>query len=185
MNQGLLAAALQYHAKGRRVLPVRQNKKPDCEQWGQWIKKPPQEQTEEQVRQLFSNGAYGLAVIQYPGSPNVTVDFDGEHADTAWNKTRITLTTTAKTRTPRNGWHWIYRTPDDTSLLDRVKRRVRLAVADCDCKDAEGNSKPRSVDLLLNGYSIEPPTPGYREDPEHPLESAAEIQLEVLELALR
>ena len=185
MNDVLLDAALQHHEAGRRVLPVKANKKPHCERWGQWIEKPPQEQTEGEVYQLFGNGAHGLAVIQYPGSPNVTVDFDGEHADEAWNKTGITLTRTAKTRTPRNGWHWIYRTPDDTSLLDRVKRRVRLAVADCYCKDAEGSSKPCGVDLLLNGYSIEPPTPGYREDPEHPLESAAEIQREVLELALR
>ncbi len=31
------------------------------------------------------------------------------------------------------------------------------------------------VDLLLNGYSIEAPTPGYREDPDFPLECAVEI----------
>ena len=75
--------------------------------------------------------------------------------------------------------------PRTQSLLDRVKRRVRLAVADCGCKDAVGNPKPCGVDLLINGYSIEPPTPGYRADPDFPLEDAVEIQREVLELALR
>jgi Primase C terminal 1 (PriCT-1) len=50
--------------------------------------------------------------------------------------------------------------------------------ADCDC------AKSCGVDLLLNGYSIEAPTPGYKEDADYPIECAVEIQSEVLELAL-
>jgi hypothetical protein len=49
----------------------------------------------------------------------------------------------------------------------------------CGCKKACG------VDRLVNGYFIVPPTPGYREDPDHPLEPGgiASIPQEVLTLA--
>ena len=126
MNNVLLEAALEHHFAGSRVLPVRPNKKPHCGRSRQWIEKPPQEQTEEQVRQLFSNGAYGLAVIQDPGSPYATIDPDGIHAEAARGKTGIVLVRTAKSYTP-HGEHWIYRTPTDTKFT----RPSKAACSSC------------------------------------------------------
>lgn len=179
----LLRAALQHHEAGRCVLSVRENKEPHCGKgWNRWFK---ESQSEDEVRGLFSNGAHGLAIIQYPASPIITLDDDGIHAQDAWRKTGIELIPTAKSYTKNNGIHRVYRIPADTTLLDRLKRKVRLVKADCNCVDKDGKLKQCGVDLLLRGYSIEPPTPGYREDPDFPLEDAVEIQREVLELALR
>jgi hypothetical protein len=65
-----------------------------------------------------------------------------------------------------------------------MRRSIRLVEAPCDCKDDRG-PKPCGVDLLVNGYVIAPPTPGYREDPDRPLESAAEMPQAGLELAIQ
>lgn len=48
-----------------------------------------------------------------------------------------------------------------------------------------GCRKPCGVDLLLNGYFVVPPTPGYREDPDHPFEpgNVATIPQAILDLA--
>ena len=51
-------------------------------------------------------------------------------------------------------------------------------------RDSKHRPKPCGVDFLVNGYVVLPPTPGYREDPEHPLESAAVLPQEVIDLAI-
>jgi hypothetical protein len=73
--------------------------------------------------------------------------------------------------------------PDDAPK--GLKRGIRLVEAPCDCKDNAGHPKPCGVDFLVNGYVVLPPTPGYREDPDRPLESAALLPQAVLELAIQ
>lgn len=178
----LLEAALAHFEAGRRVLPTRQNKNPHCGKgWDRWFKEP---QTEMEVRQLFSNGAYGLGILLYPASPYLVLDFDGKHAEQAWRTTGIELTETARSHTRSGGIHLTYKTPLDTAELGTLKHDIRLVKADCDCKGTEGKRKPCGVDLLLRGYSIEAPTPGYSEDADFTIEDAVTIQNEIIQLAL-
>ncbi|MGH7409166.1 MAG: primase C-terminal domain-containing protein, partial [Candidatus Methylomirabilales bacterium] len=117
----------------------------------------------------------------------MVLDFDGPHAEKTWaEKTGIGLSATATNRTRSGGVHRIYRIPADTPRPDRntiergPRRKVRLAVdPECGCK------KPCGVDLLLNGYFLVPPSPGYTEDPDAPCEPGgiATISLAVLALA--
>ena len=101
----------------------------------------------------------------------------------AWQATGIELPETAR-NISRSGYdHLFFRMPANTPA--GLKRAIRLVEAPCDCKDAAGESKPCGVDFLVNGYVILPPTPGYREDPDHPLESAALMPQAVLELAIK
>ena len=66
--------------------------------------------------------------------------------------------------------------------LPPLKRKVRLAEIKCDCKDDKGKPHYCGVDLLINGIAVIPPTPGYREDPDWPLESAVPMPPEILAL---
>ncbi|MBI3988180.1 MAG: bifunctional DNA primase/polymerase [candidate division NC10 bacterium] len=174
--------ALEYYARGWPVIPVDADKRPLCE-WGRWRF---QGQTEAEVLDLFSRPAHGMALLTWPASELVVLDFDGCHAHEVWQTTGIILPSTAQTRTRSGGTHLIFRFPDGTpqpgqAAVDQTfQRKVRLAV-DRNC----GCAKPCGVDLLLNGYFIVPPTPGYREDPDHPLEPGrlATIPPEVLSLA--
>jgi hypothetical protein len=184
MTPSLLDAALSYHALGRPVIPVQADKRPACEAWGRWRYEA---QTESEVQELFSRPVHGLALLTWPGSDLMVLDFDGPHAEQTWKeKTGIPLPDTATNRT-RSGWvHRIYLTPKDTPRPDRntieqgPRRKIRLAVnPECGCE------KPCGVDLLLNGYFLVPPSPGYAEDPDAPCEpgSIATIPQAVLTLA--
>ena len=176
----VLTAALAHHEFGHRIIPTRENKAPGCgEGWNRWFV---EEQTEVQVKELFFNGAYGLGLLLYPASPFIILDFDGPHAHDAWNTTGIDLDGAARVITRSGGHHFIFRTPDETIELDKLKRAIRLLKAACDCKK-DGKPKPCGVDFLIHGYAVAPPTPGYSEDPNHPLEDAATIPQEVLALA--
>lgn len=169
MTPPLLTAALSYHEKGCPVIPVDADKRPTCETWGQWRW---QAQTEPEVRRLFSRPAHGLAVLTWPASDLVVLDFDGPHAPRIWQeKTGIALPDTATNRTRSGGIHRLYRVPPETPQPTRdaaergPQRKVRLA------KDpACGCEKTCGVDLLLNGYFVVPPSPGYAEDPDAPFE---------------
>jgi hypothetical protein len=177
----ILEAALSHFEAGRAVLPTRRNKAPCCaDGWDRWFYEP---QSEAEVRELFSNGAHGLSILLYPACPFIVLDFDGKHAEQAWQTTGIELSYTARSFTQSGGKHLIYKTPTDKNKFDTLKRAVRLVKAECDCVK-DGKPKPCGVDLLLRGYSIEPPTPGYSEDPDFPLEDAVIIQQEIIELAL-
>ena len=50
-----------------------------------------EKQTEEEVRNLFSQPAYGLAVLTWPASDLAVLDFDGSHAESAWNAQGVDL----------------------------------------------------------------------------------------------
>jgi hypothetical protein len=177
----LLTAALEYHARGLVVIPVDREKRALC-QWGHWRERA---QTESEVHALPWEWAYGVAILTWPAGDFVVIDFDGPHANAAWKTTGISLLRTAVNRTRSGGLHAIYRVPpgtpqpggeNDTGL----RRKVRLVVAHgCGC------AKVCGVDLLLNGYFVAPPTPGYQEHPDHPFElsNLAVISQAVLELA--
>ena len=76
MNGGnsLLDTALSHHDEGRRIISVKADKKPYLKGWDDYFERP---QTEEELRQQFSNGAHGLALILYPGCPFGVLDHDG------------------------------------------------------------------------------------------------------------
>src|SRR6266478_8358646 len=93
MISHLLAAALEHHASGRAVIAVRQNKKPYRDGWNDYFKRA---QTEAEVRTHFSNGAYGIAMVLWPASPYGVLDFDGKHAQEAWNSMGTKLPETAR-----------------------------------------------------------------------------------------
>lgn len=169
MTAPLLTAALSYHERGCPVIPVDAEKRPTCDTWGQWRWEA---QTEPEVRQLFSRPTHGLAVLTWPASELVVLDFDGPHASRVWQeKTGIALPDTATTKTRRGGIHRLYRVPPETPQPTRgavehgLQRKIRLAIdTACGCEKACG------VDLLVNGYFVVPPTPGYAENPDTPFE---------------
>ncbi len=175
----LLEAAFLYHSYGWPVIPVREDKRPLCK-WGEWLTRG---QSEADVRDQPWDGAHGVALVTWPGSDLVVLDWDGIHAKDAWKATGVGLPETARTRTRSGGRHWIFRVPSGMSRPEEAsprdhRRRVRLLVAECGCERRCG------VDLLLSGYFIVPPTPGYREDPDHPLDPSvlATIPQAVLDL---
>ncbi|MCZ6625864.1 MAG: phage/plasmid primase, P4 family, partial [Deltaproteobacteria bacterium] len=176
MNR-IFDAALYHHGQGCAVLAVSQNKVPYHKGWDRWFN---ERQTEQEVREEFANGAHGLGVFMWPGSSYTALDFDGAHAEAAWQATGIELPETAKNHTRSGGFHLIFRMPDGG--IPGQKRKIRIVRADCDCKK-DGKPKPCGVDLLVNGFACFPPTPGYREDPDHPLEDAVTLPLDVIEFA--
>lgn len=167
----IIEAALIHQHEGHSVIAVDRNKKPYHEGWNQYFT---HHQTEEEVRHEFSNGADGIALILYPSCQYVVLDYDGPHADDAWEKTNIELPDTALNKTRSGGKHLYFRMP--AGPLPIMRRKVRLIKADCSCKKTCG------VDLLIHGYALIPPSPGYSEDPDHPLESAALIPQVILNL---
>jgi len=177
-NSCLLQAALAYHAMGYPVIAVTKSKRPYDEGWNTYFAR---KQTEVEVRKQFSNGAYGLAIVLWPASPNAVLDFDGPHAREAWRQTGIELPATARMITGSGGEH-LYFWMSEGELPEKLKRKIRLAKIECGCKDSDGRPKPCGVDLLIRGYAIVPPTPGYKEDPDYPLESAVVIPTKVLTL---
>ncbi len=181
----LLSAAMAYHAGGYTVIPVNGEKRPLCD-WGHWRT---QRQSDVEVATLPWDEAHGVAVLTWPAGDLLVVDFDGPHAEAAWRTTGITLPETSTNRTRGGGTHFIYAVPQGTPHPGQgngadVRRKVRLVKAACDCKAPDGAPKPCGVDLLLNGYFIVPPTPGYREDPDHPFDPAARTVIPQAVLAL-
>lgn len=152
--------ALHYRQMwGAPVVPVNDHKQPLCE-WGQWRYGG---QTESAVKDLFSRPAHGLGLLLWPASALAVMDFDGPHAEHAWRSTGVSAPRTARVYTP-HGAHDYYRMPPGVEC-DEVDRKVRIVTArECGC------DKPCGVDLLVKGYALAPPTPGYREDPDYGLE---------------
>jgi putative DNA primase/helicase len=178
MSSELLAAALHHHEAGRAIIAVNKAKKPYLRGWTEHFMRP---QSEDELREQFSNGAYGAAMVLWPASPFAVLDFDGEHAREAWARTEIELPETARMFTRSGGEHLYFRMPAAAPVF---KRTVRIVHADCDCRNANGKTKPCGVDLLVRGYAVLPPTPGYTEDPDHPLEDAVLLPAAIIQVAL-
>ncbi len=172
----LLDAAMLYHSYDWPVIPVDQQKAA-LHKWG-FLRE--RKQTIEEVRDWFARPVYGLALLTWPASDLVTLDFDGPHAEAIWERqVGIQLPQTARTRTRSGGSHNVFRMPSNAPAGE-LQRRIRLVMDPvCSCPKSCG------VDLLLHGYFIVPPTAGYTEDPDSPpLEPGglALLPLEVLEL---
>ena len=167
-----LNAALYHNSAGCPIIPVTQDKKPYFKGWKEYFCR---QQTEQEVRRLLSNGAHGIAMVLWPASNYVVLDFDGPHAEEALRATAIELPETAVMKTRSGGTHHYFKMSPTHNF--ELKRRVRLIKASCDCVKSCG------VDLLVHGYACVPPTPGYTEDPDHPLEDAVTIPSKVLDLA--
>jgi putative DNA primase/helicase len=181
MANELLDAALEYHSAGQPVVAVGRDKAPYREGWNRYFK---EKQTEDEVRQEFANGAYGLARVLFPGCRFLALDYDGPHAAEAWAKTNILLPPTARIETRSGGFHLIFTQSKKLIQAAIVKRNIGLVTADCACTK-DDKAHPCHVDFLINGIEVIPPTTGYREDPDFPLECAVEIPDEVIELAIK
>ena len=172
MTSALLDAALTHVAHGRAVIAVTKNKTPYHKGWNAYFTR---RQSEEELNREFSNGAHGIAMVLWPACPYVVLDFDGPHAEEAWQKMNIELPATARNRTQSGGTHLFFKIPP--KLKFEIKRKIRLVKATCSCPKTCG------VDLLIYGYAVLPPTPGYEEDPDYPLEDAVVIPSGILALA--
>ena len=171
--------AAMYHADfGRPAIGVNPEKKPYRKGWNQFFTRA---QTEDETRTEFSNGAYGIALVLYPACDRVVLDYDGLHAESAWLSTGISIPETARHITQSGGQHFFFK-QSNYLRESNLSRKVRLVKADCNCKK-DGQPSPCGVDLLINGYAIIPPTPGYHEDPDHPFEDAVEIPDAIVDLA--
>jgi P4 family phage/plasmid primase-like protien len=174
-----LKAALSYFEAGQPVIAVQRDKTPYRDGWNEYLSRP---QTEAEVKEHFANGVWGIARVLYPACENVVLDFDGEHAEEAWRKTNIKLPKTARISTPSGGFHLVFKASAFLKASD-PKRKVRIVEADCECRK-DGKPRPCGVDFLIRGYSLIPPSPGYREDPGFPIESSVELPQKVVELAM-
>jgi len=181
----LLAAALEYHSRGYTVIPVDANKEPIIKEFKHWKER---RQTEAEVRGLPWRRAYGIALLTWPASDLVVLDFDGPHAETPWREqTGIVLPETATNRTGGGWTHRIFTMSKE--WRGKIERKVRLVEESTACGEYRdkrtGKIKTCGVDFLVNGYFVVPPTPGYSEDPDHPFEVGcfATIPHAVLELA--
>jgi len=178
VNDSLLDAALYHYETGCSCISVRKDKKPYRYGWNRYFT---ERQTEVEVREEFSNGVYGIAEVLYPASKHIHLDYDGHCAEEGLRKTGINLPETARFSTP-NGLHDIFKVSPFFEK-SKISRKIRLIKVACNCKK-DGKPHPCGVDLLVNGYSVIPPTPGYTEDADRPLENAVEIPDALVKLAL-
>ena len=170
---------MAYHEAGYCVLPVMKDKKPYLK-WESYQERWRREgQTVEDVTYLFDSPhvpRYGVAIVTFPYSPLLVLDFDGPHAMSAWEKTGIALPDTA-TNSSASGFPHLFFCPPQSP--NGLKRAVRLVQEETACGWKE---KRCGVDLICNGYVVVPPTPGYTEDPDRPFGRFAELPAEVVTL---
>ena len=175
----LLEVALNNSQSGRPCIAVKDGKTPYRSGWNKFFA---QRQTEAEVRTEFANGAHGIAEVLFPASNYIHLDFDGPHAEEALRETGLALPETARIFTRSGYFHLVFKA-SHLFKNSQLSRKVRLIKAGCHC-EKDGKPHACGVDLLCSGYSIIPPTPGYREDPDRPLEGAVEIPDSLVELAL-
>lgn len=187
----LLTIAQAWHEWGCPVLPVIFRPKKNGEgtdkiplvEYAHWKNGAPQ--TAEDVRAMPWDRAEGAAILLWPTSDRIIVDLDGAGADRLLTEVGVNMPPTGIVRTRSGGCHYHFRVrpetpPPNPCTADRDKRVIRLLHA----MDANGKPCKPAVDLLLNGIAVVA-GPGYREDPDHPVEPAnlAEIPESILTLA--
>lgn len=158
-----LQTALQYRKAGFRVIPVNATKQPGCK-WKQYMT----EQSEEDIRKIFANDCYGIAVITGIDGMEV-IDIDCKYALTPGMEAEymklleehggINLTDFTVVETPSKGLHVIYK-------CDKPGGNTKLASRNT--TDEEKQLEPNErVKVLFEtrgegGYICAAPTPGYR-----------------------
>lgn len=151
----LLPTAYRYHKAHLNIIPVRQDKRPACDSWKQYMKRF---QTIDEVETLFGRPQYGIAIICGQVSGGVTcIDIDtkndktGELARQFAEILNEQLPGISKMliqeQTPSGGFHLVYR-----------------------CSKSEGNqklAKNKNREVLIEtrgegGYFCCDPTPNYQ-----------------------
>lgn len=162
-SSNLLKLALAYHSAGLRVIPVTNEKRPACKGWKQYQTG----QTEQQVKELFSNPVWGIAILTGQGVEAIDVDAKYwlhnsdlltdymKHNDVK-NGNACPLTSLCIQSTVNGGYHIIYRCPE---IEGNKKLAQRLATGE----EAE---KGERVKVLFEtrgegGYIVAHPSPGY------------------------
>jgi Bifunctional DNA primase/polymerase, N-terminal len=161
MANELLNAALACLSTNQPVIAVGPDKKPYRAGWNKYFS---ERQTEDEIREQFSNGAYGIARVNFPACLYLALDYDGPHAEQAWSQTGIALPATARITTPSGGFHLVFRQSKKLVEAAILKRNVGIVVANCNCVK-NGKPRPCAVDFLINGYEIVPPTPIIKRTP--------------------
>ncbi len=184
-------AALWWLAEGCPVVPMTFRSKSGSQgvekipivQYEHWKSGTPQ--TVEDVEAMPWDRAHGVAIILWPASKRIVIDEDGEGADRLLTDAGITLPRTGRMHTPSGGRHHHLLAPPGTPSLqpnatDQNKRQIRLLHA----IDSEGKPCKPAIDLLFNGIVVVA-GPGYREDPDYPLDTGqlSIIPQAVLDLA--
>ncbi len=180
-----LDVAERANAQGIPVLPVNANKAPIIPTFLPWKERA---QTREEIEAMPWDRAYGIAIMMWPASRYVALDFDGPHAQLAWDEqAKIALPPTTRNRTQSGGFHLIFTTdlPLHTSNGVGLQRRVRLVEADCECVDKDDKPHPCGVDLIVNGYILIQPSPGYSRESGPNLKDSLPLPTEVMEFARR
>lgn len=162
-NTDHLQTALSYHRAGLRVIPVTHEKRPACKGWKQYQTG----QTEQQVKELFSNPVWGIAILTGQGVEAIDVDAKYwlhnsdlltdymKHNDVK-NGNACPLTSLCIQSTVNGGYHIIYRCPE-------IEGNKKLAQRPATVEEAE---KGERVKVLFEtrgegGYIVAHPSPGY------------------------
>lgn len=157
-----LSTALEYHKSGFRIIPVNEDKRPVVA-WKQFQAS----QTEEDIRAIFTNDCYGIAVLtgvnglecididcKYSLTPGMEVDYMKLLDDT---KTISFLDLTV-IRTKSGGFHALYRAQNiggNTKLARRHSSPDELK------NDPNDKIKVLFETRGVGGYIVAHPTPGY------------------------
>jgi RecA/RadA recombinase len=155
-----LNTALEYHALGLRVLPVKADKTP----YGPW-KKYQDEQTEDDVRELFSRDSFGIAIITGVDGLEV-IDIDSKYDHTGrlaarfiltaenFNDMKAPMAAMVMEETTSKGYHVFYRCPNPQGNTKLAARPP--------FENEDPNTNPVLLETRgIGGYCVVYPTPGY------------------------
>lgn len=157
----LLQTALQYHAAGLRVVPIREDKRPAVNSWKQYQSV----QTEKDIREIFAADHYGIAVLTgIDGLECVDVDSKYDLAGTLiqdlqtandWINAKegeFQRLTVQQTRS--GGWHILYK-------CDNPEGNKKLAERPAAPGEEAGTTPVLLETRGIGGYVVVHPTPGY------------------------
>lgn len=162
--QNLLTTALEYHAAGLHVVPVKEDKRPAVASWKQYQTA----QTEADIRQIFAAPAHGIAVLTGINGLEV-VDVDSKYdlsgtlitdlmrANDQINDPEGHFPNLTIQRTRSGGWHLMY-------LCDQPEGNKKLAERPAVEGEAEGTTPVLLETRGTGGYVVVAPTPGYEVD---------------------
>src|SRR5215510_6984057 len=175
-QESLLEAALRYAQLGYRVIPTTANKSPAC---GEGWNKPDWRQDEETLNNLFSNDRVaGIAIVLYPRSDLISIDFDGECSTKLW-QSPVKLDDACRHNTPHGGHILFKPSKKFGEIAESLGRKVRFLEAGPECQC----TRKCGLDFLVNGYVIVPPTPGYVDRVS--IENATELPDKILDSILQ